>query len=110
MYGSSVEGQVAGQQTHTAVDIADTARGDHAMRQGRGRYAADRKAVALMDVGHGDGVAGDTRQRGGVDQLFYAAVGQRLFDQGTAGIDARGHAHVTPERLRDLPDIIVDLF
>ncbi len=102
--------QVGGEQTHAAVDVvADAARRDHAVGQA-GRDAADGKAVALMHVGHGDGVADNAGQRGGVDQLLDALIGQRFFQQRLAGVDAGGHAHVGAVRLGDFPDVGADAF
>ena len=67
------------------------------MRQRRGSHAADRETITLVHVGHGDGIADDARQRGGVDQLLDAAVGQRLFEQGATGEDTRRDPHIGAE-------------
>lgn len=60
-----------------------------------------------MYVGHGDGIADDPRQRGGVDQLLDTLVSQRLFEQFTTSIDARGDAHVLAITLGNFPDIFI---
>lgn len=104
-------GQVAGQKPHATVDVVPDAAGrDHTVRQRRGRHAPHRKTVPLVHIRHGDGIARHARQRGRIDQLLHTAVGQRLFEQGTAGINPRRHAHIGTKRLGDLPDILVDLF
>src|SRR5262249_3537509 len=54
-------GQPRAHEAHAAVDVvADTARAhDATLRRIRGDYPADRKPVALMDVGHGERSAHD---------------------------------------------------
>jgi hypothetical protein len=55
------------QQAYAAVDvIAHPAGGDHAVGRGGRRHAADREAVALMDVRHRQRRPHDARQRGDV--------------------------------------------
>ena len=97
------------EQPHAAVDVvADAAGGDDAVRRrGRGQ-AADREAVALVDVGHRDRGLDDPRQRRDVLQLLERAVGADRGEQVGVGEHARGHAHVLPRVGRDLPEGVVD--
>ncbi len=100
---------LAGQQTDPAVDVvAHAARRYHSVRQGRGHHAADGKPVALVHVRHGQDLVDNARQRGGVDQLFQAAVAEDVFDQGLVGIKPGRHAHVRPKRRRDFIEVGVD--
>ncbi len=93
--GDVVAAEARAQQPHAAVDvIAHAAGGDHAVGHAGGDDAADGEAVALVDVGHGQGIGDDARQRGAVDQLIEALVAQRRAQQLGVGIEPRRHAHV----------------
>ena len=75
---SSDRGQRQREQAHAAVDVvADAARRDDAVRELGRRDAADREAVALVDVGHRQRRLDDPRQRRHVLQLLERAVAER---------------------------------
>ena len=92
------------EQAHAAVDVvADAARRDHAVGWLGRRDAADREAVALVDVRHRQRRADDPGQRGHVLELLERAVPQDRLDQLLVGEHTRGHTHVVPAPDRDLP-------
>ena len=63
--------EIGAHQPHAAIDIeTDAARRDDAARHIGGADAADRKAVALVDVGHRQARADDAGQRRDVGGLF----------------------------------------
>src|SRR4051812_23832548 len=82
--------------------------GDHALVEVDRGDAADREAVALVDVGHGDGVLPDAWQRSDVDELLEGTVADDLVEHPLGRVDAAGHAHVVAIRLRDLPKEVVE--
>ena len=72
---SSAAEQRQDEQPHAAVDVvADPARRDDAVRELHRRDAADREAVALVDVRHRERRVDDPRQRGDVLELLERAV------------------------------------
>ena len=104
-----VGGQRQHEQPDATVDVVSHAAGrDDACPSFRRRDPADREAVALVDVRHREGGVDDARQAGHVLELLERAVvadrGQELLVRE----HARGHAHVSPGRLRDLPEDLVD--
>ena len=94
------------QQAHATVDVvADAAGGDDPVRCLRGDDAADGEAVPLVDVGHGQSVADDARQRCAIDQLIETLVAQCRLQQLGVGVEARRHAHVVAMGLRYLVQV-----
>jgi hypothetical protein len=92
---------------HTAVDVeADAARRDHAVHVVHGRHAADRKAVAPVDVRHGDARLDDPRQGRHVDHLPERLLVSRLLEQLLRGVHDAGHAHLA--LLGYPPRVLVD--
>jgi hypothetical protein len=105
----SLQRQAAGEQPHPAVDVvADPAGGDDPVGQRRGDDPADGKPIALMDVGHGQRVAGDSRQACGVHQLLDAAVARQTFQQCFIGVEPRRHPHVRTIAGRQFVEELVD--
>ena len=87
--------QVRLDESHAAVDVeADPSRRDHAVAVVHGGDAADGKAVAPVDVGHGDARLEDAGQGGHVPDLLQRLVGAGLGEELLARIDDAGHAHV----------------
>ena len=67
--------QLRAHHADAAVDVvAHAAGGDHAIGQTGGDYAADREAVALVNVRHRHRLPDDSGQRGRVDQLLQRAI------------------------------------
>ena len=96
------------EQADAAVDVvADAAGRDDAVGQRGGGDAADREAVALVDVGHRQGGLDDARQRGDVHELLERPVAPNRLQQLGVGEDAGGDAHVGPEGRRNLPERLV---
>src|SRR5690606_21076990 len=63
------------EEADTAIDVvADAARGDHSLVDVERRDAADREAVAPMDVGHADRRPDDPRKTGDVRDLLDRSV------------------------------------
>jgi hypothetical protein len=82
-------------EPHAAVDVeADAARRDDAVGGVHGRHAADGKAIAPVDVGHGETRFDDPRQRRDVGDLVKRLVAAGDREQLVAGVDKPGHAHV----------------
>ncbi len=97
------------EQPHAAVDVVADAAGRHDPldRVERG-HAADREAVAPVDVGHGERVPDDARQVRHVGDLLGRLVGADLVDQRRVGVDQPGDPH--PPGPRDAPAEVVQLF
>lgn len=75
-----VRRDLADQDAHAAVNIIPGgARRDDAVRMSCGDHPTDGRAVALVNIGHGQGVAHNPRQGGGVDQLLDGAVAQGVL-------------------------------
>ncbi len=97
----------ARQQAHAAVDVvADAAGRQHALLGVERGHAADREAVAPVDVRHGDRVADDAGQVGDVDHLLGAAVVADVGDQIGGRVDQPRHPHAAA--LRDAVAEVVD--
>ena len=106
-----VRGQLTGQQTHAAVDVkSHAARRHHAAFIGVGsRHAADRKAVALVNVRHSQRPAHDARQHRHVDRLLQREIFQQIFQQMLVGVDHRIGQHAGLCSARDQPAVTVEL-
>jgi hypothetical protein len=78
-----VFGEIGAYQAHTAIDVvSDTARRNYASFVGiRGTHAANTKAVAPVDVGHGQARHLDTWQKCDVGHLFRCLVIADLLNQ-----------------------------
>ena len=99
-----------GEQPNTAVDVvADSTRRDHAVWMGCRRHATDRKAIALVHIGHDHHWADQAGQRCGVDSLLQRFVGSDLLEKPAAGEDAHGAAHIGSVGLGNLPFIVANL-
>ena len=88
--------EVGAQEPHAAIDVvADAARGDHAPFLGVGRgHAADAKAIAPVNVGHGQAGLLDAGQGRHVDDLLGPLVLLDLLDQLVVGEDDAVDPHV----------------
>src|SRR3989338_562957 len=106
------QGPLRAQEAHAAIDVvADAARRDDPAGLGSNRRApADRKAVALVRVGHRKRVLLYARQGRHVHELFERAVAEDLLEHFLRCVDARGHAHVGALARGDLPQPVVDLY
>jgi hypothetical protein len=73
-------------QPHTTTDVeSHTARRDRAALDIDGGDTADREAIPLMNVWHGQTRAHDARQRGNIHRLNQGLVSADLLDQRRAG-------------------------
>ena len=98
-----------GEQADAAVDVVAHAAGRDDSVRGLGRrQAADREAVALVDVGHRQARLDDPRQRGDVLELLERVVGSDRVEQLGIGEDAGGDEHVVAGAGGDLPEGVVD--
>ena len=96
------------EQAHAAVDVvADAAGGDDAVRRLHRRDAADREAVALVDVRHGERGPNDPWERGDVLELLERLVALDGREQLLVREDTRGHAHVRTGARWDFPERLV---
>jgi hypothetical protein len=94
----------AGEQAYATIDvIADGARGDHAVRQRRGRHATDRETIALVHIRHDDHLPYQAGERGSVHRLFKGLVAQGSVQQPLVGEHPYRDAHVRTEALGDFP-------
>ncbi len=97
--------QVGAQQPHAAVDVvADPARRDHAPFLGvGGGHAADAKAIAPVNVGHGQARLLNAGQGRHVDNLLGPLVLLDLLDQLVVGEDDAVDPHVGAVALGNPP-------
>src|SRR5213083_733871 len=102
-----VGGERGAQETHAAVDVeADAAGRDRALLRVHRGHAADREAVAPVDVRHGERAADDPGQVGHVRELRERRIVPQLRHELLARVDPAGHAHAA--LARDLPDAVAD--
>ena len=102
-----VRGERGAQQAHAAVDVeADAAGRDRALLRVDRGHAADREAVAPVDVRHGERAADDPGQVGHVRELRERRIVPQLRHELLARVDPAGHAHAA--LARDLPDVVAD--
>jgi len=67
-------------EADAAIDVvAHAARADHARLRIHGRHAADRKAIAPVDIGHGNAVAHDAGKVGDVAHLIERFLDVRVM-------------------------------
>ena len=86
--------QVRAQQAHAAVYVkSHAARRDHAVLHPHRRDAADGKAVAPVDIRHGERVPHDAGQRCHVGDLLDRHVAGHRVDHGCVSIDHPRNAH-----------------
>ena len=100
--------QVRASQSHSAVDVvSDSARGNHAVFFGIGcANSADRKAIAEMNIRHGQRILHNSRQVGNVCDLSQRIVFPNLGDEVFVRINAARNSHAALSR--DFPEIIVN--
>ena len=105
------DGEARSMQAHAAVDVvADTARTHDPVLRIGGDDAADRKTVALVDVGHRERCLDDSGQGGGVRHLLERAVAPDGLHEGVVGVDESRDPHAWPRVPRDAPEIGGNLF
>ncbi len=63
-----------------------------------------------MNIGHGQGVAYDSRQRGNIGHLLQRLLLGNLAQHAFVGEDKPWHAHAGLVGRRNLPTIVVDFF
>jgi len=103
-------GQVGAQQTDATIDVVtNPPRRDDALLQIHRRHAADRKAVAPVDVGHGNRAAHDAWQKRHIRHLLGRLVLLDLLNHRLAGEDETVHAHAELVAFRNAPAVLVDL-
>ena len=80
--------QVCAHQPHPAIDVETHAAGrNHAILIIGCRHTADRKSIALVDVGHGETGTNDTRQRRPVHRLLERLIFTDLRNECSARVD-----------------------
>ena len=98
-------------QPHSAVDVEPhAAGGDHARRVIRRRHAANGETVTLVNIGHRQARADDSRQRGNVHRLLERFILGDLVDDLLCGIHHNVGAHPKAIVPRDAPAEVVDSF